>query len=135
MDLLLISNSTNAGDRYLQHPKEQIGKFLKPGVEEVLFIPYAAVTFSYDDYEKKVQERFSELGIGVKSIHHYGSPVQAVEDSKAIVIGGGNTWQLTRCLHDSNLIEAIRKKSAHRNSVYRLERRGKCCLPYNPHHQ
>ncbi|MFA5814783.1 MAG: dipeptidase PepE [Bacteroidales bacterium] len=110
MKLLLISNSTNAGDSYLQHPKEQIGKFLKPAVDQALFIPYAAVTFSYNDYEKKVQERFGELGIGVESIHHYGSPVEAVEAARAIVIGGGNTWQLTRCLHDFNLIDAIREK-------------------------
>ncbi len=28
MKLLLISNSTNAGEEYLQHPKEQIELFL-----------------------------------------------------------------------------------------------------------
>ena len=110
MKLLLISNSTNAGDSYLRHPKEQIGKFLKPAIDQVLFIPYAAVTFSYDAYEEKVRERFSELGIGLESIHHFGSPVQAVEAARAIVVGGGNTWQLTRCLHDYNLINAIREK-------------------------
>jgi dipeptidase E len=110
MKLLLISNSTNAGDSYLSHPREQIGKFLNPHVDEVLFIPYAAVTFSYDDYEKKVQERFRELGINVKSIHHCGSPLEAVTSADAIVVGGGNTWQLTRCLHDNNLIDPIREK-------------------------
>lgn len=110
MKLLLISNSTNAGDSYLSHPLEQIGKFLKPGIGEVLFIPYAAVTFSFDDYEKKVREKFAELGIGVESIHHYGSPAAAVESARAIVIGGGNTWQLTRCLHDFKLIDPIREK-------------------------
>jgi dipeptidase E len=110
MKLLLISNSTNAGESYLSYPKEQIGKFLKPDVDQVLFIPYAAVTFSYDSYENKVRERFSELGIGVESIHHWESPVEAVENARAIVVGGGNTWQLTRCLHDYNLIDPIREK-------------------------
>jgi dipeptidase E len=110
MKLLLISNSTNAGDSYLRHPIEQIGKFLKPSVNQVLFIPYAAVTFSYDDYENKVRERFAELGIGVESIHHSDSPVAAVEGARAIVIGGGNTWQLTRCLHEYKLIDPIREK-------------------------
>jgi len=110
MNLLLISNSTNAGDSYLRHPKEQIGKFLKPAIGKVLFIPYAAVTFSYDDYEQKVRERFGELDIEVQSIHHWDSPHEAVEAAKAIVIGGGNTWQLTRCLHDFNLIDPIREK-------------------------
>ena len=110
MKLLLISNSTNAGESYLQHPIGRIGNFLKPAIDQVLFIPYAAVTFSYDDYEKKVREKFAGQGIGVESIHHYGSPVQAVEAARAIVIGGGNTWQLTRCLHDYHLIDPIREK-------------------------
>lgn len=110
MELLLISNSTNAGDSYLQHPKEQIRKFLEPSAGRVLFIPYAAVTFSYDDYERKVRERFDEMGIIAESIHHHKSPVEAVKAAGSIVIGGGNTWQLTRCLHDYNLIDAIREK-------------------------
>ena len=110
MKLLLISNSTNAGETYLSHPAGQIRKFLKPAVDRVLFLPYAAVTFSYDAYEQKVGERFRELGIGVESIHHAASPVAAIEAAQAIVIGGGNTWQLTRCLHEYNLIDVIREK-------------------------
>ena len=45
MDLLLISNSTNAGEAYLQYPIKNIASFLKD-VKEVVFVPYAAVTFS-----------------------------------------------------------------------------------------
>ena len=44
MNLLLISNSTNAGEAYLKYPIAQIAKTLE-GVTEVVFIPYAAVTF------------------------------------------------------------------------------------------
>ena len=51
MNLLLISNSTNAGEPYLKYPIEEIAKTLK-GVTEVVFIPYAAVTFSYDESEE-----------------------------------------------------------------------------------
>ena len=45
MNLLLISNSTNAGEEYLKYPIERIGSFLQ-GVKEIVFVPYAAVTFS-----------------------------------------------------------------------------------------
>ena len=69
MNLLLISNSTNAGEPYLKYPIGEIAKTLQ-GVKEVVFIPYAAITFSYDEYERKVQERFNEIGIKVNSIHH-----------------------------------------------------------------
>ena len=41
MKLLLISNSTNAGEEYLKYPIANIAEHLK-GVTEVLFVPYAA---------------------------------------------------------------------------------------------
>ena len=67
MKLLLISNSTNAGEPYLAYPMPRIEEFLR-GVREVAFVPYAAVTFSYADYERRVQERFAALGIRVRSV-------------------------------------------------------------------
>ena len=63
MKLLLISNSTNAGEEYLRYPLPEIGRFLD-GIREVVFVPYAAVTFSYAEYERKVQARFSSLAFG-----------------------------------------------------------------------
>lgn len=110
MKLLLLSNSTNAGEAYLHYPKHNIRAFLGDKPLEVLFIPYAAVRFSYDEYEQKVAERFSELGYTIKSIHRFSNPLQAVQQAQAIVIGGGNTWKLVRMLHDNGLIEAIRQK-------------------------
>ena len=111
MKLLLISNSTNAGEAYLEYPKQNIAEFLeKYGVKNVLFIPYAAVTFSYDDYQKKVQERFAEFSVVVDSVHLHENPVKAVEEAEAIVIGGGNTFHLLKTMQDNKLIEPIRKK-------------------------
>lgn len=110
MRLLLISNSTNAGEAYLDYPKNNIRDFLGSKKITALFIPYAAVTFSYDDYEKKVRERFREVGHDVISIHHFPDPVKAVTEASAIVVGGGNTWMLLKCLRDNNLILPVRRK-------------------------
>ncbi len=110
MKLLLISNSTMPGEAYLDYPKHEIRKFLGEKSLTALFIPYAAVTFSFDTYEQKVAERFAELGFAVKSIHHFNDPVKAVRDAEAIVVGGGNTWQLVRMLHDNKLMNPIREK-------------------------
>jgi len=110
MKLLLISNSTNAGETYLSHPREEIARFLLPKAGRVLFFPYAAVTFSYDAYLQKVAQVFAGFGVGVDSIHHTADPVAAVNAAEAIVVGGGNTWQLSRMLHDLNLIDAVREK-------------------------
>ncbi|HNR42265.1 MAG TPA: dipeptidase PepE [Bacteroidales bacterium] len=110
MRLLLISNSTNAGEPYLDYPKHRIRDFLGRAPVRALFVPYAAVTFSYDDYEKKVQERFREIGHDVISIHHWSDPVRALADAPAIVVGGGNTWMLLKLLRQNGLILPVRKK-------------------------
>jgi dipeptidase E len=104
MRLLLISNSTNAGENYLGYPGKEIKEFLGKKKKKALFIPYAAVTFSYDDYEKKVGGRFNELGHEIISIHHFRDPVAAIEEAEAIVVGGGNTWQLLKVIRDHNLL-------------------------------
>jgi len=110
MRLLLISNSTMQGEPYLDYPKHEIQKFLGEKVVTALFIPYAAVTFSFDQYESKVEERFAEIGHHITSIHHFIDPVEAIEKAEAIVVGGGNTWQLVRMMHDNRLMDAIREK-------------------------
>ena len=110
MRLLLLSNSTNPGEGYLEYPKHEIQKFLGDKSVKALFIPYAAVRFSYDDYEAKVEARFAEIGHHVVSIHRFQDPVKAVEEAEAIVIGGGNTWRLVQQMHLNGLMEPIRKK-------------------------
>lgn len=110
MKLLLISNSTNPGEPYLDYPKYNIQEFLGSKIKKTLFIPYAGVTFSYDEYAEKVQLRFDEIGYKVDSIHLHKNPVKAVKKAEAIIVGGGNTWHLTRMIHDNNLIDAVREK-------------------------
>lgn len=110
MRLLLISNSTNPGEPYLDYPKNHIRDFLGTKQVRVLFIPYAAVTFSYEAYEAKVKERFNEIGHDIISIHHFNDPVKAVREAQAIAVGGGNTWKLLKNIHDNNLIDAVREK-------------------------
>lgn len=110
MRLLLISNSTNPGEPYLDYPKNYIKEFLGSDPVKALFIPYAAVTFSFDAYEKKVSERFREIGHDVISIHRFKDPAEAVMEAKAIVVGGGNTWNLLKMTRENQLIDIVRKK-------------------------
>jgi dipeptidase E len=112
MRLLLISNSTNTGEKYLGYAGEYIKEFLGINSVKALFIPYAAVTFSYDAYEVKVNERFCELGHEIISIHRFSDPVAAIKMASAIVVGGGNTWKLLKMIRDNNLIDAVRQKAA-----------------------
>jgi len=115
--LLLISNSTNYGEDYLEWPRQYIKDFLnKTGVRRVLFVPYAGVALSedgleasYDAYEQRVNGVFNELGFEVYSIHREKEPCQAVKDALAIAVGGGNTFHLVYKLHELRLMKAIRE--------------------------
>jgi dipeptidase E len=109
MNLLLISNSTNAGEQYLQYPIKNIASFLE-GVSEVVFVPYAAVTFSYAAYEAKVQARFDEIGIKVRSVHRAKDPRRMIREAQAICVGGGNTFALAKKMQEQGLMKAILKK-------------------------
>lgn len=109
--LLLISNSTTAGEPYLKYPIGRIGSFLA-GVRSVAFVPYAAVTFSYDEYEAKVQQRFDEIGIKVHSVHKASSPEEAIMQAEAICVGGGNTFALIKNMQEQGLVGAIASRVA-----------------------
>ena len=116
--LLLISNSTNFGEAYLGWPREYIKDFMAPtGVKNILFVPYAGVGLdeeslekSFDAYEKRVQGVFAELGLNIYSIHKEADPVAAVEKAEAIAVGGGNTFHLVAMMHETKIMDAIRKK-------------------------
>ena len=108
--LMLISNSTNAGEAYLGWPREAIKNYLENNkIKRVLFVPYAGVGVTYDDYTNKVKAVFSELGFEVYGIHNEADPVKAVKEAEAIAVGGGNTFHLVYMLHKLNLMQAIKE--------------------------
>ena len=116
--LLLISNSTNPGEAYLEWPEPIISKFLNSTtVRKILFIPFAGVNLtpagvnpSYEIYTEKVRKVFGKLGYEVYSIVDEENPVKAVEDAECIMIGGGNTFFLVYMLYKWKIMEAIRQK-------------------------
>lgn len=110
MRLLLLSNSTNPGESYLGYPKQTIKSFLGNKPLNIVFVPYAAVTFSYDEYAAKVNGSLNEVGLNVKGIHTFDNPQAAIQNADVIMVGGGNTWKLTRTLQENGLIDIIRTK-------------------------
>ncbi|MCK9448483.1 MAG: dipeptidase PepE [Bacteroidales bacterium] len=118
MKLLLISNSTNAGEAYLGWPQGFIQDFLlKHGIRKVVFIPYAGVnlsavslTKSYDIYEERVSGVFRTLGFELVSVHQASDPKQAIQQAECIVVGGGNTFHLVSMMHETAIMSLIRQK-------------------------
>ncbi len=112
MKLLLLSNSTNPGEAYLGWSLQFLSDFMKQsGAKRVLFIPYAGVTVTYDDYEAKVASVYKELGFELYSIHHEKEPIRAVMEAEAIAVGGGNTFFLVHMMHKLGIMEAIRERA------------------------
>jgi dipeptidase E len=109
MHILLISNSTLYGSGYLDHAEDEIRSFLGD-IKRVLFVPYAL--FDRDTYAATAQKRFQKIGYDLTSIHTATNPVQAVKDTEAIFIGGGNTFRLLKTLYDLDLLGPIRERVA-----------------------
>ena len=107
--VLLISNSTLHGSGYLDHAEAEIRSFLGD-VKRVLFVPYAL--FDRDKYAATAQQRFQKMGYELTSVHTAENPVDAVNETDAIFIGGGNTFRLLKSLYDSNLLDPIRNRVA-----------------------
>lgn len=107
MRILLVSNSTVHGRGYLDHAEDDIRKFLGPA-KTVLFFPFALS--DRDGYAAKASERFAEMGYTMTSAHAASDPIQAIAETDAIFIGGGNTFRLLKSLQDLELIEPIRRR-------------------------
>lgn len=109
MRLLLISNSTLYGSGYLDHAEAEIRDFLGD-VKRVLFVPFAL--HDRDEYAANAQQRFAKMGYELSSVHTAANPRDAVADTEAIFIGGGNTFRLLKALYDADLLDPIRRRVA-----------------------
>lgn len=107
--VLLISNSTLFGSGYLDHAEGEIRDFLGDA-RHVLFVPFAL--YDRDAYASTARERFQRMGYELSSVHSASDPVQAITDTEAIFVGGGNTFRLLKTLYDLNLLDPIRQRVA-----------------------
>jgi dipeptidase E len=106
-NLLLISNSTNFGQSYLEHCEAEIRAALGD-VPYVLFVPYAIK--DHDGYAATAKKRFAKMGYEMKSVHAEADPAAAAAAAPAFFVGGGNTFRLLDCLYRFGLVDAIRDR-------------------------
>ena len=107
--VLLISNSTLFGSGYLDHAEDEIRDFLG-AAKRVLFVPFAL--YDRDAYATTARERFRKMGYEMTSVHNAVDGTQALAETEAIFVGGGNTFRLLRTLYDRNLLGPIRQRVA-----------------------
>jgi len=107
--VLLISNSTLYGSGYLDHAAAEMRDFLGD-LKQVLFVPYAL--YDRETYASTARDRLRRMGYELRSIHTAINPQQAIEDTDAVFIGGGNTFRLLKALYDVDILDAIRQRVA-----------------------
>jgi dipeptidase E len=99
MKLLLLSSSrTPAG--YLTDYLGDIKPFTAE-VRRAVFIPFAAVSLSWDEYAKRVED-----AIGFPLY-----PVNELPNADLVVVGGGNTFQLLKQCRERGLLNVIQQKA------------------------
>jgi dipeptidase E len=108
-NLLLLSNSRMPGREYLEHAVEAIAETLDEA-KNIVLIPYASVTIAWDSTAKNVRKALESLGIQITAIHHFKDPVAALKEADAIMINGGNTFNLLHHLRRKELIVPLRNE-------------------------
>lgn len=89
MELLLLSNSTLPGKAWLEHALPLIANQLN-GRRSAVFIPFAGVTQTWDEYTDKTAEVLA-----------------AIEKAEIIIVGGGNTFQLLKESRERGLLAPV----------------------------
>lgn len=110
MRLLLLSNSRNHGQGFFDHAEAHIHDFFGTEISTIAFVPYAGVTFSFDEYAGIVRKRLDGMGYQVRSVHESDDPAAIVRDADAVAVGGGNTFQLLTLLYRHELLDEIRTR-------------------------
>lgn len=106
----MLSSSRMGEEAYLTHALPMITSHLSTvdtSQKPIIFIPYAGVTMSYDEYTDKVTTALGDIDI--KGIHEFKEPKQAVEQAGAIMVGGGNTFRLLEQLYQQEILAPIQQ--------------------------
>ena len=105
--VLMLSSSRVGSEDYLQHAIPMLDQHL-PDIKELLFIPFAGVTVSWNDYTAKVQDALPDYKI--KGIHQFSNAYDALNNAQAIVVGGGNTFNLLNELYQQDLLDMVKSQ-------------------------
>jgi len=106
--LLLLSNSTNFGQGYLEHAAAEI-RALFFGAPRIAFVPFAL--HDQDAYTRKARARFQELGIAVDQVSADARGRELVSGAAGVFVGGGNTFRLLDRLQRAELVEPLRRRA------------------------
>ena len=108
-NLLLLSNSRMPTTAYLEHALKPIRETMGDA-KRIVLIPYASVTIAWDSTAKNVRNALETLGIEITAIHRFKDPAKALAEADAIMVNGGNTFNLLHHLRRKELIVPLRSQ-------------------------
>jgi dipeptidase E len=108
MRLLLISNSTNHGQGYLDHVLAEIDAFLGP-VRDLVFVPFALK--DREGYGAKAAGRLAAIGVRARTLTADEAGRRMAREAESFFTGGGNTFRLLKTLQENGLLPILREKA------------------------
>ena len=105
--LLLLSNSTNHGEGYLDHAMPEFLEALG-SARRILFVPFALLDRAA--YAAKFRERMAKEGIEVEEATADLPGRRRIESAEAVFVGGGNTFRLLKTMQDATLLGVLRQR-------------------------
>jgi dipeptidase E len=106
MRLLLGSGGFRTPERIEVLAREMRSFF--GALQRMLFVPYALA--DHDGYVQALREKGLHGGYELDGIHRHADPREAVRQSEAIYVGGGNTFRLLNELYRHGLVDLIRER-------------------------
>jgi dipeptidase E len=105
--LLLISNSINHGQGFLDHVIHEIDGFLGE-VRSLAFIPFAQK--DREGAGGRVRDRLAAIGVEVATVTADEAGRKLLQSCDAAFTGGGNTFRLLKTLQEAQMIPILAER-------------------------
>lgn len=106
--LLLISNSTNHGQGYLDHVISEMDTFLGE-IRRLVFIPFALK--DRVAYGATAAKRLADIDVEVSTLTADEAGQRMIEKAEAVFTGGGNTFRLLKTLQDTGILPILKERA------------------------
>ena len=106
--LLLLSNSRNYGQAFLEHAVDPINNLANS--DDIVFVPFALA--DHDSYGKLIAESLADI----PSTIHVATPdddgAQLISEAPVLFVGGGNTFRLLKTVQQMKILKTIAERHA-----------------------
>jgi dipeptidase E len=107
--ILAFSSSRTGSSGYLETALPSIKNFLGNKPLHIVFIPFASLDKDYESYTHNVRTALHSLSHNITTVKQDDTK-NSIEQSDAIMVGGGNTFKLLHDIYDSNILNCIYNK-------------------------